>query len=115
MKDQTVRGRLQFYGFDRDVGITTMQYTITDDDGSDVVKVCSMPPFPKIVDEKIAILKLTGQGVRVPGVGKKQSALVYYLHFTVDEIKQMESDYEEQRSGSGLGDGKQPSQAGASI
>lgn len=47
------------------------------------------PPTPRLVDEKLSMLKLCAKGQRVDGVGKRQSDNVFYLWFTPEEVKQL--------------------------
>ena len=56
-----------------------------------------IPPTPELVEERIAILKLCDKGVRVEGVGKRQSGSIFYLHFTVEEAKQVNEELESVR------------------
>lgn len=111
---ELVRGRLQFSTFDKR-GSATICYSIYDHEGLCESKTMVFPPYPNLIHEKVALLDLTGQGKRVPGVGKKQSVLVYYLHFSPEELTHMESEYDRHYASGGLDASEPASEAGASI
>ena len=92
-----VRGRFSYDGLTPGRG--ELRYWLTDSSRfmNESERVVWVPPTPKLIEEKIALLDLSGRGERIIGVGKKQSSLVYYLHFTFKELQQMESEYEELR------------------
>ena len=56
-----------------------------------------IPPTPKLVAERIALLKMCDVGARVDGVGKRQSELIFYLHFTSDESKRVTEELQSAR------------------
>lgn len=47
------------------------------------------PPTPRLVDEKLSMLKMCSKGQRVEGVGKRQSNNIFYLWFTPEEVKEL--------------------------
>lgn len=49
----------------------------------------TFPPTPRLVDEKLAMLKMCNKGQRVDGVGKRQSSNIFYLWFTPEEVKEL--------------------------
>jgi len=49
----------------------------------------TFPPTPRLVDEKLAMLKMCTKGQRVEGVGKRQSSNIFYLWFTPEEVKEL--------------------------
>lgn len=92
-----IRGRFAYDGLNPGRG--ELRYWLTDSSRfmNESERVVWVPPMPELIKEKIALLDVSGRGERVTGVGKKQSATVYYLHFTFKELQQMESEYEELR------------------
>ena len=91
-----VRGRFSYDGLTPGRG--ELRYWLNDVSRfTEEQKIIWVPPMPELIKEKIALLDVSGRGERVTGVGKKQSATVYYLHFTFKELQQMESEYEELR------------------
>ena len=91
-----IRGRFAYDGINPGRG--ELRYWLNDISRfTEEQKIIWVPPMPELIKEKIALLDLSGRGERIIGVGKKQSSLVYYLHFTFKELQQMESEYEELR------------------
>lgn len=105
-----IRGRFAYDGINPGRG--ELRYWLNDISRfTEEQKIIWVPPMPELIKEKIALLDVSGRGERVIGVGKKQSSLVYYLHFTLKEIQQMESEYAELRTRSDqLGSGERISQ-----
>lgn len=102
-----IRGRFVYDGLTPGRG--ELRYWLTDVSRfmNDRERIIWVPPMPKVIEEKIALLDVSGRGERVMGVGKKQSATVYYLHFTPKEIQQLESEYAKSGTGSNrLGSGE---------
>lgn len=85
------RGRLEYDCPDTKEGL--LSYWV-----HDVSYKISMPPIPSIVQEKVALLDMMGVKNTLRGVGKKQSPYVYYIHFNMQELKQMESEHEKQEA-----------------
>jgi hypothetical protein len=74
------RARLEFTGTDKLIGEIVY--------GGNVhygISRRAVPPIPGLVQEKITLLDIRGQGHIVPQVGKKQSDYIYYLHFDAME------------------------------
>lgn len=57
-----------------------------------------VPPYPLMVEEKLALLKLSPIGQEVGGIGKRKLAHVFYLHFTDDELENLKSDLNKMES-----------------
>jgi hypothetical protein len=51
-----------------------------------------VPPFPKILDEKLALLRLVDKGGSVDGLGKRKLAHVFYVVFDEQEYEQLEKE-----------------------
>jgi hypothetical protein len=57
-----------------------------------------VPPYPPIVEEKLALLKLSPIGKEVGGIGKRKLTHVFYLHFTDAELENLKSDLNKMES-----------------
>ena len=57
-----------------------------------------VPPFPKVLEEKLALLRLLNVKGKADGVGQRKLKNVFYVLFTEDEyqqlVKQTERSYE---------------------
>ena len=56
-----------------------------------------IPPTPKLIEERIALLKMCSVGAKVDEVGKRQSESIFYLYFTSDESKQVSEELQSVR------------------
>jgi len=48
-----------------------------------------VPPFPKVLEEKLALLKLLNVKGKADGVGQRKLKNVFYVFFTEDEYQQL--------------------------
>lgn len=55
----------------------------------------TMPPIPKLVEEKLAILRIADANARINSIGFRTAGNVFYLWFTPEEIKQLKESTHE--------------------
>ena len=48
-----------------------------------------VPPYPKVLEEKLALLKLLDVKGKADGVGQRKLKNVFYVFFTEDEYQQL--------------------------